>query len=113
MAVAKRKLSYHQRILNILMDGQWHSFAEILKAVARFVDADSADKEFRKRHPNWQSESVALRVQQGRKRLVWLSLNCAIHGRHIVTARGSAMDRNYRLTADALKARQAKTEAKR
>jgi len=70
--MASKKLTYHRRIINLLADGQWHSFQAIHQAVARFVDADAADKEYRKRHPGWKDDKQSVRVAQGRKRLVWL-----------------------------------------
>jgi len=103
--MASKKLTYHRRIINLLADGQWHSFQAIHQAVARFVDADAADKEFRKRHPGWKADKQSVRVAQGRKRLVWLSLNSAIHHAETVTARGHGDERKYRLTSKALKAR--------
>ncbi|MBX9677536.1 MAG: hypothetical protein K2X38_02150 [Gemmataceae bacterium] len=99
------KLTYHKRIMNILADGEWHAFTDILAAVARHVDAGTAQKEYMKRHPNWKDEKQTVRVAQGRRRLVFLSLNSAIHHAETVTARGHGDERKYRLTAKALKAR--------
>ena len=108
MAKKNGKLSYHKRIMQLLEDGQWHSFHEVHQAVARFVDAEVADNEYRKRHPNWKDDKQSVRVAQGRKRLLWLSLNTKIHHSKTVTARGHADERKYRLTAKALKARRPK-----
>lgn len=108
MSSKNGKLTYHRRIMKHLEDGQWHGFTDILKTVARFVDDETADKEYRKRHPGWKDEKQSVRVAQGRKRLVWLSLNSAIHHAETVTARGHGDDRKYRLTAKALKARRPK-----
>ena len=108
MAKKNGKLSYHKRIMNHLEDGQWHTFHEVHQAVARFVDAEAADKEFCKRHPGWKDEKQSIRVAKGRKRLVFLSLNSAIHHSKTVTARGHGDERKYRLTAKALKARRPK-----
>jgi hypothetical protein len=101
-----KKMTYHRRILNFLADGQWHTFKEIHSAVARFIDAETADKEYRKRHPKWAEDKPAVRVAQGKKRLVFLSLNSAIHHAKTIVARGRDWDRKYKLTAAALKARQ-------
>lgn len=103
-----KKLSFHKRIMQLLEDGQWHTFQEVHQAVARFVDADAADREYRKRHPGWKDDKPTIRVAQGKKRLIWLSLNSAIHHAKTVTARGHAADRKYRLTAQALKSRRSK-----
>lgn len=99
-----KKLSYHQRIINLLADGEWHTLKDIHKAVARFVDPQVADKEYRKRHPRWEQEKVAARVAQGKKRLIFLSLNSAIHHAKKVEARGQDWEREYRLTREALAA---------
>jgi hypothetical protein len=101
-----KKITYHRRILNLLADGKPHTFEEIFKGVARFIPAETADKEYQKRHPNWKQEKVAVRVAQGRKRLVFLSLNSAIHHAKTIVATGRDWTRKYRLTKAALKARQ-------
>jgi hypothetical protein len=104
-----RKISYHQRIIALLAaDGQWHTMEEIHQAVARFIDAEAADNEYRKRHPNWEQDKRPVRVAQGKKRLVFLSLNSAIHHAETVVARGRDWNRKFRLTAAALKVRRAK-----
>jgi len=108
MASKNGKLTYHRRIMKHLEDGQWHAFTDIHKAVARFVDSETAEREFKKRHPAWKNDKQSVRVAQGRKRLVWLSLNTAIHHAETVTARGHGDDRKYKLTAKALKARRPK-----
>ena len=106
---SKKKVSYHQRIIALLAaDGQWHTMEEIHQAVARFIDAEAADNEYRKRHPNWEQDKRPVRVGQGKKRLVFLSLNSAIHHAKTVVARGRDWNRKFRLTAAALKARRAK-----
>jgi hypothetical protein len=97
------KFSYHQRIVNLLRDGEWHTLREIHRAVARFIDADLADKEYRKRHPAWEGEELKARVAQGKKRLVLLSLLTLVHNRKLVEiGEGRDWDRQYRLTRDAL-----------
>lgn len=101
-----KKVSYHQRILGLLADGEWHSLKDIHKAVARFIDAEVADREYRKRHPNWEEDTPRLRVAQGKKRLLFLSLNSAMHHRKLVEARGRDWDREYRLTPEAFRSRQ-------
>ncbi len=114
MAQARKPVSYHQRILRVLGDGSWHSLEDIYAAVARFVPAEAAAKEYAKRHPNTDGVKQADRVAQGRKRLVFLSLNSAIHHRKTVVARGRDWTRKYRLTKAALEARRSdtpKTEA--
>jgi hypothetical protein len=98
--------SYHQRIIDLLGDGEWHSLREIYKQVARFIDSEAADVEYRRRHPNWEQEKPAARIAQGKKRLVFLALNSAIHHRKLVIARGSDWERKYRLTKKALLNRQ-------
>jgi hypothetical protein len=52
------KVSYHQRIMNVLADGEWHSLRDIDRAVARFIDADIADIEYRRRHPRWEQDTA-------------------------------------------------------
>jgi hypothetical protein len=102
-----KKISYHQRIIGLLADGEWHSLKEIHKAVARFIDADTADVEYRRRHAKWEQEKPAARVAAGKKRLIFLSLNTAIHHRKLVVARGRDWEREYRLTKEALASRRA------
>src|SRR5438874_644175 len=106
MAHKNGKISYHRRIMNLLADGEWHSLCDIQKAVARFINADIADKEYRRRHPHWQQDTERLRIAQGKKRLIFLSLNTAIHHRRLVEARGRDWEREYRLTPEALANRQ-------
>lgn len=106
MAKKTKTLSYHQRILALLADGDWHSFKDIHKSVARFVDPGAADAEYCKRHRNWEELKLPARVAAGKKRLVFLSLNTAIHHRKLVEAgSGRALERQYRLTKAAMKAR--------
>jgi hypothetical protein len=106
MARTNGKLSYHKRIVNLLTDGEFHSFREIYRAVARYIDRQVADREYRKRHRDWAKTWPDVRVAAGKKRLVFLSLNRAIHHRQAVEARGRDWDREYRLTREALAARQ-------
>ena len=68
------KPSYHQRIVSALRGGEWRTLREIHRAVARFIDADLADREFRKRHPAWEQVDRNKRVAQGKKRLVLLGI---------------------------------------
>jgi hypothetical protein len=103
MSPKNRKLTYHQRIMNLLADGEWHSFRSIHKAVARFIDAETADVEYRRRHKHWEQDTRRLRIAQGKKRLIFLSLNSAVHHRKLVEARGRDWDREYRLTKEALR----------
>lgn len=108
MPRTSKSVSYHQRILRVLAaDGGWHSLEEIYAAVVRFVPAEAAAKEYAKRRPNADGVKQADRVAQGRKRLVFLSLNSAIHHRKTVIARGRDWSRKYRLTKAALEARRA------
>jgi hypothetical protein len=100
-----KKVSYHQRILNLLTDGEWHTLRDIHRAVARFIDAETADRQYRRRHPNWEQDTERLRVAQGKKRLIFLALNSAIHHQKKVEARGRDWDREYRLTPEALASR--------
>jgi hypothetical protein len=105
MARKNGKLTYHQRIMNLLTDGAWHSLREIHKAVARFIDPETADVEYRRRHSNWEQDTARVRISAGKKRLIFLSLNTAIHHRKLVEARGRDWDREYRLTKEALRER--------
>lgn len=102
--------SYHRRIIDILADGQPHRFTDILKAVGRFVAPETADKEYRKRHTKWKQDKLAVRVSGGRARLVWLSLNSAVHHAKTVVPRGRGAERTFRLTKAALKRYAKKTE---
>jgi hypothetical protein len=107
----KKAISYHMRILHLLSDGAYHTLEEIAPIVSKYVDAEASDAEYRKTHPGWKKVKLATRVAQGKRRLIFLSLNSAIHHRHIVEAgSGRAMDRKYRLTRAALKARNGKSE---
>lgn len=103
----KKAISYHMRIVQLLSDGEWHSFKDICKAIAKHVDAGIAEAEFKKRHPGFRKFKQAERIAQGRRRLVFLSLNSMHHHRGMVEvgAKGRADDRMYRLTKAALKAR--------
>lgn len=92
-----KKMSYHRRIMSLLADGEWHSFKEIHLAVARFIDPAAADREYRKRHPHWREDAERVRVTLGKKRLLFLSLNSAIHHRRRVQARGRDWAREYQL----------------
>ena len=105
MARKNGKLTYHQRIMNLLTDGEWHSLRDIHKAVARFIDTETADIEYRRRHAKWEQDTQRLRIAHGKKRLIFLSLNTAIHHRKLVEARGRDWDREYRLTKEALRER--------
>jgi hypothetical protein len=102
----KTKITYHQRIVKLLSDGEWHTLHAIHRAVARFIDADMADKEFRKRHPAWESQDLKTRVAQGKKRLVLLSLLTLVHNRKLVEiGEGRDWERQYRMTPQALATR--------
>jgi hypothetical protein len=105
MSPMNRKLTYHQRIMNLLADGEWHSLREIHKAVARYIDAEAADVEYRRRHKHWEQDARRLRIAAGKKRLIFLSLNSAIHHRKLVEARGHDWEREYRLTKEAMRER--------
>lgn len=107
-----KKTSYHKRIVQFLLsDRQWHSFKEIHKAVARFVDGEAADVEFRRRHKDWKQIKAAERIAHGRRRLVFLSLNSMHHHRKMVeVGKGRADERMYRLTRAALKSRNGQAE---
>lgn len=97
---------YHKKIVALLRDGKWHSLSDIFKAVARHIDANTADIEYRRRHPGWKSESLKDRVDGGKKRLIFLSLNGMHHHRKTVTVRdthGKDWDREYRLVAAEIK----------
>lgn len=100
----RKTISYHKRILGILADGRPHTLREIYLKTARFIPADAADREYRKRHPNADEIKAADRIAQGRKRLAFLSLNAMIHHRGLVVARGKDWERSYRLTRAALAA---------
>lgn len=102
MARDRKQPTYHTRIRTVLADGKTHTLREIYRAVARFIPADAAEREYRKRHPNADDVKVADRIAQGRKRLVFLSLNSLIHHRGLVIARGKDWERSYRLTRAAL-----------
>lgn len=100
------KFTYHQRIVNLLRDGQWHTLRNVHRAVARFIDADIADREYRKRHPSWEDKDVKARVAQGKKRLVLLSLLSLVHHRKLVEiGEGRDWERQYRLTEEARRVR--------
>jgi hypothetical protein len=104
----KGSFSYHKRIVKLLSDGKWHTLRDIHRAVARFIDADAADREFRKRHPAWESEDPKARVSQGKKRLVLLSLLTLVHHRNLAEiGEGRDWTRQYRLTRAALESRRA------
>lgn len=102
----KTPISYHQRILNILADGQWHTLKELFFAIVRFIPNEAAEKEFLKRKSKAGDIKKPDRIARGKKRLVFLSLNSAIHHRKIVLAQGHDWDRRYRLTKEALRRRQ-------
>ena len=104
MARDRKQSTYHARIRTVLADGRTHTLREIYRAVARFIPADAAEREFRKRHSDADEVKTADRIAQGRKRLVFLSLNSLIHHRGLVIARGSDWERTYRLTRAALTA---------
>jgi hypothetical protein len=109
----KNRLSYHQRIVNLLGDGEWHTFRDIHRAVARFINADLADKEYRKRHRAWASANPKARVAQGRKRLVLLSLLTLVHHRKLVEiGEGRNWERLYRMTREAMEARNTEGKAR-
>jgi hypothetical protein len=97
-------LTYHKRIRTILSDGEWHTLREIYDAVARFIGSEAADEYYKKRHPDWENEKRAVRIATAKKRLVFLSLNTAIHHAKTVQARGRDWERQYKLTAKAIRA---------
>ncbi len=108
----KNRFSYHQRIVNLLGDGEWHTLRDIHRAVARFIGADIADREFRKRHRAWEGVDVKARVAQGKKRLVLLSLLTLVHNRRLAEiGEGRDWQRQYRLTGEALEVRGAAKRA--
>lgn len=98
-------MSYHKKIVAFLRDGKYHSLREVVGAVKRFIDAKTADNEYRKRHPKWATVAPKTRVELGKKRLVFLSLNTMHHHRDMVEVRerGQDWDREYRLTKETLK----------
>lgn len=100
-----KKLSYHQRIVNFLAGhGRgWVSGDEIYTEIAHNIPAETADKEYQKRHPNWKNDPAKIRVAKGRKRLVILSLITMKHHRKIVETRETKEGKLYRLTRAAFK----------
>jgi hypothetical protein len=95
--IVKKKPSYHKRLLSSMLDGNWHTFRDLFNANAKYIDKDVAIKEDKRRHPEREEERV--RVRRGRKRLVFLSLNSAIHHAKTVIFKGARdWDREYRLT---------------
>lgn len=95
-----KPVTYHARLLLCLKDGRFHTFAELFEAVAKYIDPKVADKEYRKRHPDWKNDKEKDRVVGGKKRLVFLSLNSAHHhAKTVEVGEGVAMERQYRLTA--------------
>jgi hypothetical protein len=99
-------MTYHQRIVKLLSNGNWRTLREIHRHVARFIDAETADKEYRRRHPAWESKDPKTRVTMGKKRLVLLSLLTLVHHRKLAEiGEGRDWERQYRLTAKALESR--------
>jgi hypothetical protein len=96
---AVRGQSYQSRLLSILGDGQWHDFEDLFKAVSRFIDANLADREYRKRHPAWKMDDEKVRIFQGKKRLVQLVL-ISYKYRSIVDGRGPSGDQEFRMTKE-------------
>lgn len=98
------KQTYHQRIVAFLADGAKRTLREIYGGVARHIDPAVADKEYRRRHPAWASVPLKERVAQGKKRLIFLSLNTMHHHRGMIEVdNGADWDRGYRLTREARK----------
>src|SRR5690348_5856720 len=99
-------MTYHRRIVKVLSDGQWQSLRDMHRDVARFIDAQTADREFHKRHPAWEDHEPKARVAQGRKRLVLLALLTLVHHRRRAeTGRGRDRERQHRLAPKALETR--------
>lgn len=108
-----KPITYHKRLVMALADGGWHTFRDLHQKVARFIDPDVADREYRRRHPKWKKEKETDRVAQGRKRLVFLSLNSLHHHAETVEVRGGKnWDREYRLTKAALRKQEKPTTRK-
>lgn len=97
-------MTYQDRIISLLLDGQWHPFPEIYEAVRRFVPNAKAEREYQKRHADWAQHPGGVRVEKGKRRLVILHLISMKH-RLQIEGRGESGDQDFRMTRDEIKRR--------